>query len=182
MDLRIERTRRSIINAFIELRAQKPIEKITIKELSELACINKATFYSHYHDIYDLSEQLEKETISTIIKSIPHPESFIINPKQAVQELCFALYSQNELFHTLFSGTRASLMAGNLEAVLKEEIYTLYPKHKDDLKLDIILSVLIQGCFQAFLSHSDYNVEEVIQILGEIDECIIKDYLTEISQ
>ena len=30
MDLRIERTRRSIINAFIELRSAKNIEKITV--------------------------------------------------------------------------------------------------------------------------------------------------------
>ena len=35
MDLRIERTRRSIINAFIELRSKKSLEKITIKELSD---------------------------------------------------------------------------------------------------------------------------------------------------
>lgn len=46
MDLRIERTRRSIINAFIELRSAKNIEKITVKELAEKACINKATFLS----------------------------------------------------------------------------------------------------------------------------------------
>ena len=56
MDMRIEKTRRSIINAFLQLRAQKPLEKITVKELSALAEINKATFYLHYRDIYELSE------------------------------------------------------------------------------------------------------------------------------
>ena len=40
MDLRTEKTRRSIINAFLELRAKKPLEKITVKELSEKAEIN----------------------------------------------------------------------------------------------------------------------------------------------
>ena len=40
MDLRKERTKRSIINAFIELRANRPLEKITVKELSERAMIN----------------------------------------------------------------------------------------------------------------------------------------------
>ena len=34
MDLRVEKTRKSIINAFIALRAKKPLEKITIKDLS----------------------------------------------------------------------------------------------------------------------------------------------------
>ena len=55
MDLRTERTKRSITNAYLELRKQKPIEKITVKELSEVAFINKATFYTHYSDIYDLA-------------------------------------------------------------------------------------------------------------------------------
>lgn len=43
MDLRKQRTKNSIINAFIQLRASKPLEKITVKELAELAYINKAT-------------------------------------------------------------------------------------------------------------------------------------------
>ena len=47
MDLRTEKTESSIINAFIELRAKKPLEKITVKELCQLARINKSTFYAH---------------------------------------------------------------------------------------------------------------------------------------
>ena len=45
MDIRIEKTERAIRNAFLELRAAKPLEKITVKELCSLACINKSTFY-----------------------------------------------------------------------------------------------------------------------------------------
>ena len=58
MDLRNQRTKKNIRNAFIELRSKKPLEKITVKELSELAFINKATFYRHYEDIYALSNEL----------------------------------------------------------------------------------------------------------------------------
>ena len=54
MDLRIEKTEKGIKNAFIELRSKKPLEKITVRELCEIARINKSTFYSHYKDIYDL--------------------------------------------------------------------------------------------------------------------------------
>ena len=56
MDLRIQKTEKAIKNAFLELRAGKPLEKITVKELCGLALINKSTFYSHYDDIYALSE------------------------------------------------------------------------------------------------------------------------------
>ena len=60
MDIRIEKTRQSIINAFIELRSHKELERITIKELCEKAQINKSTFYAHYQDIYHLSDTLEE--------------------------------------------------------------------------------------------------------------------------
>lgn len=61
MDLRIEKTERAIRNAFMELRARMPLEKIRVRELCAAACINKSTFYAHYTDIYALSETLEKE-------------------------------------------------------------------------------------------------------------------------
>ena len=75
MDLRVQRTRMNIRDAFIELRSRKPIEKITVKELAEAAFINKATFYQHYADLYDLSESMEDELIDNIIGSIPHPDT-----------------------------------------------------------------------------------------------------------
>ena len=74
MDLRVEKTEKGIKNAFIELRSRKPLEKITIKELCESAQINKSTFYSHYKDIYDLSDHLEEEVVASITNSVSHPE------------------------------------------------------------------------------------------------------------
>ena len=68
MDLRIKKTEQAVKNAFIELRAKKPLEKITVKELCSLALINKSTFYSHYEDIYALSEAMEQETVASIIE------------------------------------------------------------------------------------------------------------------
>ncbi len=63
MDLRTEKTENAIKNAFIQLRAKKALEKITIKELCESARIHKSTFYSHYQDIYELSETDRKSVV-----------------------------------------------------------------------------------------------------------------------
>ncbi len=177
MDLRTERTKRSIINAFIELRAKKPLEKITVKELSELALINKATFYSHYHDIYDLSEQLENEAIDSVLKNIPHPENLISNPRQGVTELTFAIQSQGKLFDILFSDSRSSIFVKKLEKKHKEIIYSIYPEYKYNLEWDILLSVLIQGCYYAFESHSgDADIKELVDIIGRINESLLVNF------
>ena len=74
MDLRVVKTKRSIKAAFLELRRKKPIEKITVKELADLAMINKGTFYLHYQDIYNLSDEIENEFIDDIIKDVPELE------------------------------------------------------------------------------------------------------------
>ena len=81
MDLRIEKTRCAIRNAFLQLRSKKPLEKITVKELSELANINKATFYLHYHDIYDLSESLERDVVRECLHGIEQPENIFTDTK-----------------------------------------------------------------------------------------------------
>ncbi len=59
-------TRQALIDAFWTLYAQKRIEKITIKELTQLAHYNRSTFYEHFTDIYDLLEQEEREIISQL--------------------------------------------------------------------------------------------------------------------
>ena len=77
MDLRSEKTNKNIVEAFLQLRSTKSIEKITIKELSELAYINKTTFYRHYEDIYALSDAIENDLIEKCIASITDTTSLL---------------------------------------------------------------------------------------------------------
>lgn len=64
LDRRIIYTKKIIKEVFLELLKQKPINKITVKELCENADINRATFYSHYKDLFDLLSKIEHETNS----------------------------------------------------------------------------------------------------------------------
>lgn len=172
MDLRVERTKKNIYNAFIELRSKKPLEKITVKELAELAYINKATFYSHYHDIYDLSDKLEDEIIASVLKTIPHPENIITDSGQVTIDLTIAMTSHSTLLNTVFSGSRAGVFAHKLDYAIKEQIYTYHPEYKNNLELDVLFTVLIQGGFYASISHPKEDTEKVSRILGKINECI----------
>ena len=103
MDQREIKTKRAIKNAFLILRAQKPIEKITIRELAALAEISKATFYLHYQDIYDLSEQIGKEVLTNILNSISRPENVLEKPDVFTREITTGFFSQINLIQLLFS-------------------------------------------------------------------------------
>ena len=60
IDRRVRKTKQQLQDGFIYLRKQKDLKEITVKELCELTDLNRGTFYLHYKDIYDLSEQLEE--------------------------------------------------------------------------------------------------------------------------
>ena len=60
-DARVRYTVHMIQNVFLELLKEKPVAKITVKEICEHAEINRSTFYKHYQDVYDLMEKLENE-------------------------------------------------------------------------------------------------------------------------
>lgn len=178
MDLRTERTKRSIANAFLELRKQKSLEKITIKELSELAFINKATFYTHYHDIYDLSDQLEDEFMDSIIHEMPHPESIITAPALATRELSAMLIEKKEITNILFSGSRQSKLSEKIYMALMKYITSKYPDEERSLQKSIVLSIIIQGSFQAYqIFANDGNRDEVTAILGEVGTCLKNNFL-----
>lgn len=59
IDRRVRKTKQQLQDGFIQLRKKKDLKDITVKELCELTDLNRGTFYLHYKDIYDLSEQLE---------------------------------------------------------------------------------------------------------------------------
>ena len=57
-DLRVRRTQKMLQNAFVELVIEKGFEAITVQMLADRAMINRATFYRHYEDKFDLAEKV----------------------------------------------------------------------------------------------------------------------------
>ncbi len=168
MDLRIERTQKNIINAFIAFRAKKPLEKITVKEVAALAGINKATFYHHYKDIYDLSETLENELIENCINTISDTDALF--SETGFLQLASAFASQSELFGIIFSDARINIAIQKLDKFLKEKIYATHPRYKDDLEFNILLTTLIYGNFHAFFAYKDKDYDTVISMLSRFNQ------------
>lgn len=59
-------TRRNLQQAFWSLYAERPIAKISIKEITDRAGYNRGTFYLYYKDVYDILEQIEQDILDTI--------------------------------------------------------------------------------------------------------------------
>ncbi len=59
-------TQIKLYKKFIELRKEKPTEKITVVELCKESHVNRSTFYRNYYDIFDLEEKIEDYCINTV--------------------------------------------------------------------------------------------------------------------
>ncbi len=171
MDLREKKTLRSIANAFMQLRGKKALEKITVKELAETAEISKATFYLHYHDLYDLSEKLQNEVIQDIISGIAHPEYCLTDHRQFTIELFKAFRAQQEKIEILFGGAQSTILPARVE----KELRSFIQQHTHPLTLEesMLLTYKIQG------SHHVYNtfakvcpLEDIIAVVSRASEAI----------
>ena len=169
MDKRIEKTKLAIKNAFIELRTKKALEKITVKELCELAYINKSTFYSHYRDIYALADVLEHEMVMEIVLSIPKNLDYnFSNPEVFTREVTLAFAKHMPQIKLMFSDKSQTHLATHLETIIKKLIFSKYPEYENHTEMNVLLSYCIHGAYNASLSNPDAKLEIILQVLESI--------------
>lgn len=66
------RTKQEFIQAFWSLYAETPMNKITVAQVCERAGYHRNTFYLHFHDVYELLEDVESallEDVATCVES-----------------------------------------------------------------------------------------------------------------
>lgn len=62
-----EQTKTNLRQAFWQLYEQRPIRKITVKQITDLAGYNRGTFYLYFKDVYDLLDDIESKVLEVIV-------------------------------------------------------------------------------------------------------------------
>ncbi len=70
VDRRKKYTRMVLREALMDLLKEKTITAVTVKEICELADINRSTFYSHYFDQYDLLSKISEEVVADMYETL----------------------------------------------------------------------------------------------------------------
>ncbi len=111
--MRTRRARRTrlthalVRRAFTDLLKEKPIQRITVREVCQRAGINRSTFYAHYTDLYDLLHQMEEDMLADFQQALapildhgPEPPSFL----QVITEIYRCLKRKRRCLHHPFGG------------------------------------------------------------------------------
>ena len=101
MDVRVKLTKKMIFEAFLSILKNKPIAKITVKEICAAADINRTTFYKYYKDTYDLLEQIEDELIDNLQANLEHVDKSSLSDIFTI--ILTDISEKRELYVTLFS-------------------------------------------------------------------------------
>lgn len=100
-DARSKYTQTMIRNSFIKLLNEKPLAQIKLKEVCELAGINRSTFYRYYQDTYDWAEKMEEECLKWAQSFTENMNND--NFEEILLHMLTATSENYELFNALFT-------------------------------------------------------------------------------
>lgn len=96
-------TKKAIKESFLELLEKKPIDQITIRDITDNCGISRNTFYYHYADMPTLVEEIVMELAEEIILNYPDIKSL----EQALNVGAeFILQNRRSAMHILNSSQR----------------------------------------------------------------------------
>lgn len=143
---KVVKTKGIIKDAFFELYKENKIEKISIKDITRNAHINRSTFYLYYRDIYDLLESIENE--------------FLIDFANKVKDVYTTILKDGDInsiipsleFYQKYSKYLKILLGSNGDPVFAHKLKSIIKKN---------LLELLKGVELQKVSYLDYIVEYV---------------------
>ena len=146
-DRRVKYTKMILKKSITELLTEKPIEKITVKEICERADVNRGTFYSHYSDQFDLYNSIIGELIEGVFERLG---DFLTSGRQDLLKSVALVYEYIKENSTLVGVLLQSNTGYSLDTQLCEIIEKVYLKNiknnvSDDSIVDAAYSFMASG-------------------------------------
>ena len=139
-------TKKAIRDSFIKLLNEKPLHKITVRDIVDDCGVNRNTFYYYYQDIPELVYSIINDDIDRFISEYPAVDSIEEAINSAME---FALTNKNAVMHIYNSVNRA-----------------LYEQYQWKL-CSYIAATFVDGA----LGNDDYSIEDR-DIVVEYWKCV----------
>ena len=99
-------TKRALASALKELLEHKPLNKITIADITEQCGVNRQTFYYHFQDIMEVVEWYQDQALrQSIEKSLAAPSY-----KEAIRGVVYETFQHRQLISQLMASQRRKEM------------------------------------------------------------------------
>ena len=167
-DARVRYTKKVLRESLFQcLKKKGSLKAVTVKEVCELADLNRPTFYRHYKDCFDLVEQLENEEIQEFREIFENGEdTFSRNFAVGIVDL---LNKYDDLIEAYADGS----IDGNLKEKMVQAAYELcigswkehLPKGKEQ-EIEMLFSAASASFFQLVITERGKRpVEETLAFM-----------------
>jgi AcrR family transcriptional regulator len=178
-DLRVKRTHKLLQEALIELTIQKGFSAIAVSDITKYAGVNRATFYRHYEDKFDLLNQYVQR-VYKLLEASPEDRpsaSSEVNTRQTQLGLItiFEHIQANAKFYRVMLGKNGDPVFGEkIRQYIRDRIWRSLPpeQQKNDDSVDLYLSYSSSASVGAvlwWLEHDmPYTAEQMATISYKI--------------
>lgn len=154
MDKRIMKTKRAIHAAMSKLLEDKPIDEITVTELSEAAEINRKTFYNYYSSVYMVAEEMEDEIVARFDETLRRIDfdTLLKDPQTTFNTLARLIASDLDFYGNILTNRNQVIFLQKIISSLKERVMTLYASQisADAELVEYVLEYIVAGMVSVY--------------------------------
>ncbi len=147
-DRRVKMTKLLLKESLIHLMEKKDINKITITEICHDADINRATFYAHFSDQFNLLSSIEEEYVEKIMTDLNYSDRDKEDINQFIWDILIFI-RENDRFSKVLLSDREDI------SFIKRVLGLVYDRFFDDIDIntkekrhqaELIFSFVLFGC------------------------------------
>ena len=183
-DRRIRKTQALLRNTLTRLLMEKDLKNISVSELTDMADVNRGTFYLHYKDIYDLFEQIESQALeefTRIIKEYQQRESLVW--KDIMLDLFKYIAANADIFIAILKMRESTFLSKIIEMnrpTNKEQWKKLFTQGREEY-YDYYFAFITSGCIETVRSWFNKGMPESAEQMADLTEKLMTSCIKNLS-
>lgn len=174
LDTRVQYTKTKIQDCFIHILNKKPVDKITVKEVCDMAKINRSTFYFHYANCFNLFDEIKQEAFENLLLFVK--EIKVGNLYDMFNKLLLNI-KENYLYYSAIAARDKNFMAQMIDICFQQagnpDIFGLINKSEISKKKYYYYFVAY-GCSGILINWISNGMEENISDVSKLLEKLVR--------
>lgn len=178
VDRRVRKTRRQLRECLITLLKEKKVQDITVRELTDMADLNRGTFYLHYKDVFDLLEKTEAELQEDFNQLVCKHDAVDLKQRPSVifNEIYSLVYDNADLIEILLGENGDLNFVNRLKQLIREKCLKDWMevfRSGNAAAFDAFFSFIVSGCIGLVRYWLQTGLKETPEQMAKLTEHII---------
>lgn len=178
VDRRVRKTRRQLRECLITLLKEKKVQDITVRELTDMADLNRGTFYLHYKDVFDLLEKTEAELQEDFNQLVCKHDAVDLKQRPSVifNEIYSLVYDNADLIEILLGENGDLNFVNRLKQLIREKCLKDWMevfRSGNAATFDAFFSFIVSGCIGLVQYWLQTGLKETPEQMAKLTEHII---------